>query len=280
MALGYELYASCALNLAMSIKAYEPTANITLIHDDSIKNLTPEELSFFDILKPVNESDFIVGGTRQYQRLKLCVDKYSDYDCTLYIDVDTIWFPKKEINQLFYGLKDKPFVIGTNGFYNPKTRAKTSLNYTYWGNQEEIARYFQLINPLPQTISGVFYFEKCDLTRDIFSTARKIYNDPNCPHIKWANGKPDEYCFNVALSQLDYMNDETHFVYFDKVNGAMNNDKIYQYFWGAAAGGNKLQPQIRRLYNDLVDLYSNHFGIKKHYHVDKKTIIPERNSNV
>lgn len=278
--MGYELYAACALNLAMSIKAYAPTAKITLVHDESINSLTEEELAFFDILKPVNDADYMIGGKKQYQRLKLCVDKYTDYEHTLYIDVDTIWFPEKDINKLFDSLEDKEFCIGYNGYYNPKTRAKTNLNYTYWGNPDEISRYFNLTNILPQTISGVFYFKKSEFTKDLFNSARNIYNDQNCPHIRWANGKPDEYCFNVALSILNYQQDETHFVYFDKVNGQMKNDQIYNYFWGAAAGGNKLQPVMKRLYNQLVDLYSNHFGIKTHYHIDKKTVIPERNSNV
>lgn len=275
--MGYELYAANALNLAMSIKAYAPNAHISLIHDDSIKNLNELEKSFFDLLIPVNTDDFLVDGKPQYQRLKLCVDKYSVYDSTLYIDVDSIMFPEKNINDLFSALEKHQFYIGYNGHYDPITRTRTNRNYTYWiDNPKQACDYFGLKNKLPQTISGTFYFAKNEFCSKLFELSRKVYDDKNAPFIKWANGKPDEYCFNVALSMLNYTQQESHFLYFDKINGPMPNVRIYSSFWGLAAGGNKLNDQIKRLYNELVILYSDYFGIEKHLHIDKKTIIPER----
>jgi hypothetical protein len=279
--LGYELYVANALNLAMSIKADAPEVSITLIHDDTINTLTEKEKTFFDILKPAKKEDFFINGKPQYQRLKICVDEYSDYEETLYVDVDSIWFPGKNIKNLFDAISEREFLIGYNGHYNPFTRQRTNKNYTYWiENPATACSYFGLKNNLPQTISGTFYFKKGNFSEQMFKIAREVYDDPNAPHIRWGGGKPDEYCFNIALSKLNYSQEELHFLYFDKVNGAMPNEKIFQSFWGLAAGGNKLQLNIKRLYNDLVSLYSEHFEIQKHYHVDKKTIIPERLANV
>lgn len=279
--MGYELYAANALNLAMSIKADAPEVNITLIHDDTISSLSEEEKQFFDILKPVNKEDFFVNGKAQYQRLKLCLDKYSDYEYSLYIDVDSIIFPGKNIKALFDSIANRDFLIGYNGHYDPITKQKTNRNYTYWNdNLPNLCRYFDLKNKLPQTISGTYYFRKCDFTNEMFEICRSVYDDLKAPVIKWGGGKPDEYCFNIALSKLNYTQEEIHFLYFDKINGRMPKERIYSSFWGLAAGGNKLQMEIKRLYNDLVSLYSEHFKIKKHYHVDKKTVIPERLANV
>lgn len=279
--MGYELYAACALNLAMSIKAFAPEVNITLIHDETISVLTEEEKKFFDILKPVDRNDFLIKGKPQYQRLKLCVDKYSDYDQTFYIDVDSIWFPEKSITTLFDQMEGKDFFIGCNGYFDPLTNKRTNKNYTYWiDNPATVCRYFDLKNKLLQTVSGVFYFAKGDFTNKLFDSAREVYDDPGAPHIRWASGKPDEYCFNVALSKLNYSQSECHFLYFDKINGVMPNERIYSSFWGLAAGGNKLQEKTKRLCNDLISLYSEHFKIRKHYHIDKKTVIPERLKNV
>jgi hypothetical protein len=279
--LGYELYVANALNLAMSIKAYAPEVSITLIHDDTINLLSEEEKKFFDILKPANKEDYFINGKPQYQRLKLCVDKYSDYEQTIYIDVDSIWFPGKNINNLLDSLSGKEFVIGYNGHYVPKTKQRTNRNYTYWiDNPETLCRYFGLTNNIPQTISGTFYFSKCAFTEELFKICREVYDDLKAPVIKWGGGKPDEYCFNVALSKLNYTQQELHFLYFDKINGPMPNDRMFNSFWGLAAGGNKLQMNIKRLYNELVSLYSEHFGMVKRFHIDKKTIIPERLANV
>lgn len=265
----------------MSIKADAPEVNITLIHDETINSLSEEEKAFFDILKPVKKEDFFLNGKAQYQRLKICVDKYSDYDYSLYIDVDSIWFPGKNINNLFEAISGREFLIGYNGHYDPITKQKTNRNYTYWNTElPKLCAYFDLKNKLPQTISGTFYFKKGEFSNDLFRIAREVYDDLKAPVIKWGGGKPDEYCFNIALSKLNYTQEELHFLYFDKVNGPMTKDRIFSSFWGLAAGGNKLQMNVKRLYNDLVTLYSEHFKIKKHYHVDKKTIIPERLANV
>lgn len=275
--MGYELYAANALNLAISIKAYAPKAHITLIHDATINSLNEFEKSFFDLLIPVNTEDFLVDGKPQYQRLKLCLDKYSVYENSLYIDVDSIIFPEKNVLDLISALKQRDFFIGYNGHFDPITRTRTNRNYTYWiDDPKQACNYFGLKNKLPQTISGTFFFKKGDFSSELFQIARDVYDDKNAPFIKWANGKPDEYCFNIALSKLNYTQNESHLLYFDKINGPMDNVRIYSSFWGLAAGGNKLIPQITRLYNELVVLYSEYFGIEKHLHIDKKNVIPER----
>lgn len=256
VACGYELYGSYAVNLAKSVRAYEPSIKIALIHDNkAIQHLTESEKSLFDILTVADPADYTIAGKTQYQRMKLCAYKYSPFESTLYIDVDTLWFPNKPISEFIDHLKDKDFYIGKNGDFDPIKKKNLGSNYTFWGEPLRISKYFRLRNLLPQTISGVFWFKKSDFAEKIFNRALQVYADPKAPTQKWANGKADEYCFNVALSEANYQQGNVHIVYFDKANGNINRETVYLNFWGIAAGGNQLSPAVRSLYEDLVDLY-------------------------
>lgn len=250
------MYGSYAVNLAKSVKACEPTIKICLVHDNkAIAHLNDEEKKLFDILTVADPADYTIGGKAQYQRMKLCAYKYSPFISTLYIDVDTLWFPNKPISEFISKLSDKEFYIGKNTDFDPADKVKKMSNYTYWGDPVKTSRYFKLKNKMPQTISGVFWFKKSEFAQNVFDRALQVYEDPKAPTQKWANGKADEYCFNVALSEMAYDQANAHIVYFDKANGVMGREQMYLNFWGIAAGGNKLSKEVRQLYEELVDLY-------------------------
>lgn len=271
---GYPLYGTCALNLAISIKAYDQTVPIILVHDEqSIEHLTEKELGVFDILKTADPADYVIGETKQYQRLKLCVDKYSDFDYTLYIDVDTIWFPRKKISDLIDKLKAYEFFIGQNGHYDPNTGIKSTQTYTFWEEPKTICDYFGIKNKLPQTVSGVFWFKKGEFSDRVFNRGREIYDDPNVPCKPWANGKPDEYCFNVALAEGGHNQQDSHIVFFDRINGALNSKQIYSSFWGLAIGGTKISDHMRGIYDGLVKLYAKVFEIEPRYCQNKSGLV-------
>lgn len=209
--------------------------------------------------------------------MKLCAYKYSPFDSTLYIDVDTLWFPEKPIFSFIDKLKDFDFYIGKNGDYNPITRRKIGSNYTFWGEPFRISNYFNLKSLLPQTISGVFWFKKSDFSEKIFARSLQIYADQRAPTQKWANGKADEYCFNVALAEVSYTQPNVHFIYFDKANGKIDRQAMFSNFWGIAAGGNRLSSEVRSMYEDLVDMYDKKLGYTIQRRCpDKAVLITER----
>lgn len=278
IALGYEIYGNCAVNLAMSLKVYQRDLSITLLCEpQAIAHLTDQEKSFFDIIKQVDEADYLIGDTKQYQRVKLCVNKYTPYDYTFYMDADNIWFDKK-VSWLFGELCQKDFYIGLYGQYDVRTNKKTRIGYTYWSdNLKELCSYFNITGVLPQTVSGFYYFRKCQWVDEMFSEALSIYDDQKAPVIRWAGGKPDEYCFNVALAKKNYIQDPFDVFYFDKINKVIDNDQIYKNFWGIATGGNIVSSNLIVLYNRLVNKYCAIFGItERRYHVNKIKVVPER----
>jgi hypothetical protein len=263
----------------MSLKAYEPSIFIHLVHDEkAIANLTEKEIDLFDSLAVANPRDYTVKGEKQYQRMKLCVSKYTPFENTLYIDVDTLWFPGKKVSELVSSLMAHDFFIGKNADYDVSDKKKY-ISYTFWEEPGRICRYFKL-KKLPQTISGVFWFKQTEFTSKVFARALEIYNDPKAPCRRWANGKPDEYCLNTALSEMNFEQENAHLVYFDKTNGEIPRKAMYNNFWGIALGGNRLSDEVRRLANELVDYYhSEQFAFNMEFkrpYLDKAAVIKER----
>lgn len=276
IALGYEIYGNYALNLAISLKVYQPNTSITLLTEpQAIQHLTPKEKSLFDKIIIIPESEFTLNGVKQYQRVKLLVYKYTPYKRTFYFDSDNIFLDKK-ISWLYGEVHDRKFHIGMFGSYDLATNKRTKNTYTYWCEDIQAVCKYYSISYLPQTVSGYYFFEKGEAD-SIFEEALKVYDDPKAPCVRWANGKPDEFCFNVALAKLGIRQDEFHVFYFDKINGHMEAKEVYSRFWGIATGGNRVSRNLVVIYNRLVDKYCIKSGIEtRRYHVNKADVIPER----
>lgn len=276
LAAGNQIYGTYALNLALSIKAYDTELPVCVLVDAngrSISHLNEEEKSIFDKVVTCNEADYMVGDVPHYQRLKMCVDIYSPFtEGSLYIDADSILFPDRKCSYLIGELVNKDFVIGMNGFYDVQEHKVKALNYTFWGEPADMVCYHQLTNNLPQSVSGLFWFRKCESTHKLFSTAREVYDDKNAPKTPWRKGWPDEYCFNVAMSILGMSQKYFQPLYFDKVHGTVTKDKMYFDFWGLAVGGIKVEGDLTVLYNRLVNKYNARLERKSppRHHVDKE----------
>lgn len=279
VALGYEIYGSYALNLAISLRVYDPNIKIAILCEPkTIAHLTEEELSMFSGIITIPEEEFTVGDSKQYQRVKLLVYKYTPFERTMYMDADNIWLDKK-VSWLYGEIGHNDFYIGYNGEFNPKNNTKSKYTYTYWGEPAKICKYFGIKNLLPQTVSGFYYFKKTKWVEEMFEEALRVYDDPKAPTITWAGGKADEYCFNVALAKKNYTQKEFHVFYFDKINGRLANPDIYKGFWGIATGGNKVKESVVILYNKLVNKYCIMLGIlTRKYHIDKADVIASRKS--
>lgn len=285
IALGYPLYGNAAFNLALSLKHTSPDVPIALVFEpNSISKLTKRELTYFDHFIELPESFYTVDGKKQYQRAKLCVNLVTNHkdigwDYTIYMDADNMWFDKP-VTWLFGQLCKRDFYIGCNGNYNVATNKYTNTGYTYWAAKDDVksvCRYHNIEKSLPQTISGFLYFKNGPKADETFRKAREVYDDPKAPTITWANGKPDEYCMNIALGQEDYTQEEAHIFYFDKINGSLREDAVKQRFWGFATGGNSVNSRLVHWFNQRVNYLCLMYKIEtRHYHVDKKDVILER----
>lgn len=280
IALGYDIYGNCAYNLALSLKAYDDRIRVCLLYDtNGIKKLGKNELSLFDDLIEIPESEYLIDGRKQYQFSKLLAYKYSPYKFTVYMDADSIWIPNKKVSDLVAQVKEYEFIIGMNGEYEVATKRKIGVkeNYPYWGEPKIICEYFGVKNYLPQTISGFFAFHKGPHAKRIFDKAIEVYKDNDAPTVKWANGKADEYCFNVAMGLLDLRQEPLNVFYFDKIEGNLPPETIYKKFWAIAMGGHKVPDNLIILYNKLVNALSQKMGKSiRFYYANKVNVIPER----
>lgn len=274
IALGYELYGTCAYNLALSLKAYDDRIRVCLLYEPSaVKTLTRSELDYFDQMIEIDPNDY-AGG---YQRAKLCINKYTPYDFTVYLDADNIWLPGKTPSHFIGEVMHDKFRIGMYGGYSTKSGIQKE-GYTFWGDPGSIVRHFGIKEFMPQTISGYYSFWKSEENDKLFELARQVYDDQTAPHKKWAGGKADEYCFNVAMGLLGITQAPYNAIYFDKVDGKKTPEEIYKNFWAIAMGTHKCSDNLVVLYNQLVNKYSQVKGMDtRHYHVDKRDVIPERN---
>jgi hypothetical protein len=282
IALGHNYYGQLAFNLALSLKANDPLIKIALLHDTgAISTLKPWHTVFFDKMIQLPEETYIQDEIRQYQKAKLYVDKYTPFDYTIYLDADTLWIPGRRASWMFGECMCFDFSIQTNAIYNVETKKISSNRYLFWGNPEEICNYYNIkTGVLPQTMSTFFYFNKQDPgVQKLFIKMREIYADPKAPCKQWANGKPDEFCFNVACATENCIPPLLHYrpIYFSETEDVKPKEEIFKYFWAITNGGNKTRPAIIDIYNQLLNQYCKQMKVPdRFYHIDKKDILIER----
>lgn len=181
-------YSLGAFNLALSIKHFNPSINITLVSDGEHKrHYRPEHYTVFDQIKDINLCDYIDSdGSFQPALAKININKYSDYKQTLYIDADSLVL--QDLQPLFDKLKGNKF------------KSNVIDGYTQWTDSETFKSFFGA--DFGKTInSSWFYFED----KKVFDQANKYYSkgfsiDKISP--KWGGTFPDEMFFNASLTKL------------------------------------------------------------------------------
>lgn len=181
-------YALGAFNLALSIKHFNPSINVTLVSDgEHKKHYRPEHYEPFDTIKEINLCDYIdSNGLFQPALAKLNVHKYSEYKQTLYIDADSLVL--KDLSPLFELLKGNAF------------KSNVIEGYTQWTDEETYKSFFGV--GVSQTInSSWYYFEN----KKVFEQANKFYSkgfDINKIKPRWGGTFPDELFFNASINKL------------------------------------------------------------------------------
>lgn len=283
IALGNPIYGQMAFNLAMSIKAEDPKTEIALFYTDSaISTLKEWHTKVFDHFYVVPEEAYMVDGKPQYQRCKLLMYHFSPFDETLYLDVDALWCPNRKARWLMSELEDYNFTIGCGGFLDIGNEKIEKNQYTFWGEWQEILKHHKITGGrLWQTWSAVVWFKKDPAIERMFELALEVYDDPDAPCKEWAGGKPDEYCFNVAMALCNIEPHEQCYVpvYNTFIGGVKNPDEIKKQFWGFGMTGHQVRPTDEETYNKWVNQLCVKFNIPdRFHHVNKKNKIVERSN--
>lgn len=254
LAIGNPYYGRMAYNLAISIKAIDTNAHISLIYThDAIAHINNKNIWVFDKLIHYTGDQSGFGA-------KLQLYQYSPYEKTLYIDVDTLWVNKNSPNVLLDQLEGVSFTGITEGVhdYGDTSKSDHSKNYYFWADLEELKeRYAFEKEKIFQWRSEFMYFEKCEKINNLFSIARNLYaiNSDKSRVDKLKSAKlfcghiPDELAINISCAMCDI----TPHIYkwepsfWDRLNGGncpaidVLSSKYYIISCGSNANGGPLK---------------------------------------
>lgn len=256
LALGHPYYGRMAYNLAMSIKAVDPTVDITLVYTEgAIAHINQRNMFVFN-------NKMLYPDTEQPFGAKLNIYELSPYERTLYIDVDTLWVNKKSPSDLFEKLKGIQFTGITEGFhdYSDPSKSDHSKNYFFWADLEEVYKKY-LSNgesaecKLYQWRSEFIYFEKNEVNKSMFETMRQVYNDAhNLKTAKMFAGHiPDELAINITacvykINPHVYKWKPTHW---DRLNGGVMPpiEELQSNYYVISCGSNANGGALKRVYD-------------------------------
>ncbi len=253
IATGHSYYGRMAYNLALSIKANEPDAQICLVYNsDAISHLTQSQCDIFDA--SVHAQEMIIGTGA-----KLNAFDYSPFDETLLLDADMIWLPDRKPSQLFDYFTDTEFTCIAEG-----TSEKPSGYYYFWADMDEIRKVYG-VQVMYQFRSEVMYFKKTPKIKKLFKDAQKIYAQPKLKTMKQhAGAVPDELALNIAASKNDI---HPHAIgwapsYWFQLNEMKMPDAITlsKSYFLASMGGNVAPNQVKKFYNTLMAGYVTRTG--------------------
>lgn len=204
ISIGHQSYARWAKNMAISIRAYSPDVPIHVLTDG---NFTYGE--FVDKIIQMDRSDYTTETGKLFPaKAKLSMYKYSEFDRTIYLDVDGILI--KDLTPLFD--LSGYFQIQVNGI---STFDFDNLDASLWVKIEKIFEKFNLPEDtkVPGTNSSFQFFIKSPEAERLYTLAldNLVNHAFELKELRysWGHSKtqPDELYMNIALAQVGLVPD-------------------------------------------------------------------------
>ncbi len=189
IALGPQKYVDMAVNLAKSIRFFDPTRPICLIHDAHVI-LSDADRGVFDDLRLLTADPAYVGVAN-----KIRIYDVSPYDETMYIDADCL---------LGRGDIDRHWQKAAKHYFTMTGEKAVSGTW----NDLDIANICQNFS-IPYVVrmnSGVLYFKKSTETAAFFAKVNWLYHNHRTTisniHQSRTNQYADEPLFGVAMGMF------------------------------------------------------------------------------
>lgn len=279
-ALDAPYYGNYAFQLALSIKHSSPNTSISLLcNDGGISHLKQEKLDFFDKVIKVNKVAVTSKGRPATMKFKTYLYDVSPYDETIFFDADTLFNPKRSIDEMLKEIpKNCKFTMQNRGFVDLEKSNDNQLNsrFNIWANSLEIKKAYKFKSgKLFNLSSEIIYFKKDEKVKALFDTAKKEYDNLKVDFELFNGGVPDELPFCVAMIEHKmYPHKEKwrpfYWEAFDKKRLLNNPRELYAQYYGVSFGGNFQEPFIIRFHNNLVQYYCNQFGIQNPFGLKSK----------
>lgn len=278
-AIGHPWWGRLAENLAMSIKFNAPDAKISLCYAKGGEtDITHEHL--FDKFILIPEEYYHLGQKEEPVKFKAHLDQLTQYDETIFLDADTMWLPRRSIDELFSELSKVDFTMQNRTF---QPIDKPTQGFGTWVETEAVrdaygftkGRYYNLS-------SEVIYWT--DPT--IFKAARKEYGELKVNPRIFQMGIPDEIVFSISMLKKEiYPHIDnwliSYWESFDKKRMDSGNkvEEMYATYYLYSMGGHITTPPMKKFYNKIMQFYAKNLGIQYPFkYVDKQRWVFGRNN--
>ncbi len=216
LSIGHPSYARWTENMIVSLRAYSSNVPIHVLTDGNYIN----ENGLADKVIKLDYSDYTTDSGKLFPaKAKLSIFDYSEFDKTLYLDVDGVSI--KDIRPLF----DLPgyFQCQVNGV---STLEHDNLDASLWVKIEKVFEKFNLPadTKVPGTNSSFQYFTKSKEAAKLYGYAKNNLTNHsfelNELRYTWGHSKtqPDELYMNIALAQVGLIPDMKPVLYLRRRN--------------------------------------------------------------
>ena len=205
MAFGKQIYYGAAYNLAYSIKRFNASMPIAIIHDalHSIDDL----VSVADIFIEINPEHVYTNGKLDPGKAKIFLYDYLPFENNLYLDVDAVAL--KDIQPMLDLLiaSGKQYASHVMGYHTIAQGNK--IESMVWAYANDIWQKYSLSDSmvLPAINSSWQFIQISPKAHALYKIAQDFYvNNPidvKKLRFKWGGGQPDELYMNIALAKLE-----------------------------------------------------------------------------
>lgn len=255
VACGDPLYGRLAFNCAVSLKCAEPTLEIALAHTPSaLASLSDEQRGVFDHL--VDASASCDAETEDFIRPKAFLNELTPFDDTLFLDVDTLWSPKKRVSDLIAELSPFDYTAMNYARYEVGSGARPPAPYTWWAPPEDVERHYDLRDGyLYQQSTTLVWFRKRPEIERFYATLQELYMSPRqLLSVVFREMRPDELYYNVAGNRCRLYPHILAYqpVYFFFIHHAWPTAAITQDFWAITTAGKYHSDAFSSLVTELI----------------------------
>jgi hypothetical protein len=273
LALGHPEYGKMAYMLTLSLR-FSSSIPITLAYTPSAITHISNKLQFFDKTIEIPEEYYTKRNVKEFIKAKTHIYDLSPYDETLYLDADTLWLPRRPVDQVFEELKDEELAIQCKG----STKIGEHGSKNYWCDLNEYKKVYG-VDTFYNFASEFIYFKKTKAVKKFFKDSSKIYDNLKIKHTLFSGGIPDELIFNISMAQNNLKPFREVYVpiYWEQSERKnLKRSDMYEMFYAYSAGGKLSSSVEKKVYKDLAQFYGNHFGLQHYELKDKMRYLPER----
>lgn len=271
IAFGKRGYAFAAYNMAFSIKHFNPSVKVAVLHDKNFLTFLSkkEHYNVFDKLIEIPEITKYTNGELDPCKIKLSMYDLLPFDINLYLDVDGVAL--QDVSPVIEELTKKGGYYYTHIFGSRTLEQGNQNDDMVWAWMNDVWDHFKLDKDarLPSTNSSIQFIRKGEKAKMLFDQMVYEYKTPLPPErlrLKWGGGQPDELYLNVALAKLGW--DECdHYVFLGNQISNLTLEKIQdRYYILSIFGGRGFTRECyMEWYDRLLFKYHNQQGTEHYY---------------